>query len=75
MCDCVKKINEELRAKYGIGGVEFTFGGDKITLSAWYKTRTKKGDWAKHARYLSLNDKIKYCPFCGKPYKEDENHE
>ena len=55
-----------------MGEVEFTFGGDKITLSAWYKTRTKKGDWAKHARYLSLNDKIKYCPFCGKPYKEDK---
>ena len=72
MCDCVKKIVAEITPVNGVAWVDYTYGGNRIHLSAGYKTVTKKGTLAKHARYMSLSDRIKFCPFCGKPYGEED---
>lgn len=70
MCDCIKNINEALKAIYGNAGIEqncTTYDG-KIHLSASYRPMTKDGRPYHHSRYLGIIPP--FCPFCGKPYKK-----
>lgn len=70
MCDCIKNINEALKALYGNAGMEqncTTFDG-KVYLSASYRPRTKEGRTYRHNLYLGIYPP--FCPFCGKPYEE-----
>lgn len=68
MCDCVVKIKAELCQQYGVGGVEHVTHDGRISATGWFKPKTKSGNYSKHHRYISLDDKVKFCPFCGKPY-------
>lgn len=70
MCNCIKKINEGLKALYGNAGMEqscTTYDG-KINLSASYRPKTKEGRTYRHNLYLGIYPP--FCPFCGKPYEE-----
>lgn len=71
MCDCVEKIKAELCQQYGVGGVEKVTHDGRIYVTGWFKPKTKSGNYSKHHRYISLDDKVKFCPFCGKPYDKE----
>ena len=70
MCDCVDKIKAELCKQYGVGGVEHVSPDGRIYVTGWFRPKTKSGNYSKHNRYIGLDDKVKFCPFCGKPYDE-----
>ena len=70
MCNCVEKIKAELCQQYGVGGVENVTHDGRVCATGWYKPMTKSGNYSKHHRYISLDDKVKFCPFCGKPYEK-----
>lgn len=71
MCDCVVKIKAELCQQYGVGGVNNVTHDGRIYVTGWFKPKTKSGNYSKHHRYIGLDDKVKFCPFCGKPYDKE----
>lgn len=73
MCDCIKKIGEEIREKYGNGYVDpvCTNYNGRIYVRGLFNKMTKKGRLSKHNSYISLQHKVKFCPFCGKPYDDN----
>lgn len=74
-CDCIDKIEKELRKRYGDGftGLDYItipfFGGQsKVYTMFKYKPTKKDGTLYKTNKSQSLI--FTYCPFCGIKYKE-----
>lgn len=69
MCDCIKNLNERLKAEYGDASSFMDDNGHgRVSMSAMFRPKTADGSYYKHARYLSIRPA--FCPFCGKPYEE-----
>lgn len=72
MCDCIKKMKEEWKAK-GMYDIQFDniYGTSKVTIPFSYHTKNEKTgvltkkSWKGH--FIP-----KYCPFCGVQLREDD---
>jgi len=82
MCDCLDKVNEAIREKYGDieaevnVGFSFSFAGETSTvrpsgLAAQYRKKKKDGTFA--TKKTTVNITPVYCPFCGEEYKKAAN--
>ncbi|WP_234121163.1 hypothetical protein [Clostridium hydrogenum] len=93
MCDCIKRIEKEIREKFhelchecgDVKTIEAHFENlyfdtednwktkFSLPIKVEYQRKTKKG--AIQTRHKTLDMQAKYCPFCGKPYKEENGNE
>ena len=71
-CDCIKKIGDKIRQKYGNNAYVNTtlmFDGiERFDLTGTYRKKNRKGELEKKERKLHLYATV--CPICGKPYDE-----
>ena len=71
-CDCIKKIGDKIREKYGNNAYVNTtlmFDGiERFDLTGTYRNKNRKGELEKKERKLHLY--ATFCPICGKPYDE-----
>jgi len=68
-CNCIKKIEEDTRVRYGAAGASFEHLGSQRSEVA-YRPYTEGGRVSKHNRYTSID--WAYCPFCGKRIKQSK---
>lgn len=63
MCDCIKRLTEEVRVKHGAASAGFEHFGSQKSEVSYRPIRQSDGQPSKHNRYTSVN--WNYCPFCG----------
>lgn len=73
-CDCIKQLQQELRKEFN-DSVEVDkqlpgYGVVMVNLRALYHKQNKNGSYRKGLSTISLVPR--YCPFCGKPYFEED---
>lgn len=72
-CDCIKRLNEELRKEFNDSvDVDTQLHANMLTVNLWahYHKQNKNGTYRKGLSKIMLVPR--YCPFCGKPYFEDD---
>lgn len=72
-CDCIKRLNDELRKEFNDSvDVDTQLHANMLTVNLWahYYKRNKNGTYRKGLSKIMLVPR--YCPFCGKPYFEDD---
>lgn len=72
-CDCIKRLNDELRKQFNDSvDVDTQLHANMLTVNLWahYYKQNKNGTYRKGLSKIMLVPR--YCPFCGKPYFEDD---
>lgn len=73
-CDCIKQLNDELRKEFNdsvdVDTQLYAKGEITVNILAHYHKQNKNGTYRKGLSKIMLVPR--YCPFCGKPYFEDD---
>lgn len=74
-CDCIKKINSLLQKRLNDSAevntaIMMNDGTLRVVVNGLYHKKNAKGEYQK--KWSEVNIQADYCPFCGKPYKEEK---
>ncbi len=73
-CNCITNWNEKLKEKFGPTAMcNYAIMSDntcRMVVTGYYYPTKRDGSKTKTPKDINLYPK--YCPFCGKPYREDE---
>jgi len=76
-CDCIKNLEETLKERgYNDANAEnvgFSFPSMEANLSIPFSYVKKRKDGTPQKKRETLNVLATYCPFCGKPMKDEDN--
>lgn len=74
-CECIKNLNEKLIERYNKtahvnNAYHCSDGTTRVIVEGHYRLPKKDGRYYKTNIVIWLD--VDYCPFCGKPYGENE---